>query len=193
MGSWTQGIITSRLASVFCVGGATVLTWIKSRWPTYGNLALYWIASATCLALLWFAFTGYVPFSRRPPEMTTDNIESNVKLWFEDLGMAFKKTGTPDTYFSYSLTTRLGTPLQVSRLAKEKTAYLQLVSTLTLSPQHQAMMLTLSQDQVDAIIEEMALELSKTRIGFTIIKHIPQTGMAVVFQKSIPIADLTES
>jgi hypothetical protein len=201
MESWiSQGIITSTLATVLWAGGATLLTWIRNRWPTYGTLALYWVASAACLAVLWFATTGYVPFSTVPPRVTSENIEANMKQWSENLGLAFTKANIPDSYFAYTITTRSGTPIQVLRSQKEKPSYLQFVSTLMMAPEHQAIMGTLTKDQVDTVTQEIAIELDKTRVGFVIATvGLPQTGAnsvgqtAIVLQRAGLITSLNES
>ena len=197
---FVQGIVTSILATLLCFGGATMLTWIKTRWPQYGDLVRYWLASAASLAVLWFAMTGYVPFSKRQLQITPDNIEANLKAWFENVGLPFTKANLPDTYFSYAITTRTGTPIQVSRMTKDKPAYLQFASTLMMSPEHQAMMGTLTKDQIETATEEIALELAKTRVGFAIASmNLPQTGTnatgqtAIILQKSAPIAGFSES
>ena len=149
---WAQGIITSVAATILCIGGATALTWIKNKWPKYGGLALYWFASAACLAVLWFAFTGHVPFAKVQQEVTAENIEANIKLWSENLGLAFTKANVPDSYFAYTITTHTGTPIQVFRPQKEKPAYIQFIATLTLSAEHQAVMKTLTQGQVETVM-----------------------------------------
>ncbi len=201
MPEWTwQGILTSIVATVLWAVGATMLTWIKHKWPKYGDLALYWVASAACLAVIVFATTGYRPFAKPRLQVTPENIESNVKLWSEDLGLAFTKGNIPDTYFALSLTTRTGTPIQVTRATKEKPSYLQFVTTLAFSPEHQAVMGTLTKDQIDTVMQEIALELAKTRVGSAIATmNMPQTGTnvvgqtMVVLQKAAPIAELNEA
>jgi hypothetical protein len=201
MPDWVwQGTFTSVVAALLFLGGATVLTWIRKRWPTYGNLALFWVASAACLGVLWFAVTGYAPFSSRPLRITTDNVEANMKLWCENLGLAFRQTNLPDTYFGYMITTRTGTQMSVSRRTKERPAYLQFETDILFAPEHQAVLSTLNKDQIETVMEEIGLELNKTRVGFTVGSlAMPQTtnnqiGQAfIALQKAAPIADLNEN
>jgi hypothetical protein len=200
METWLwQGILTSVLAAVLWLGGATALTWVKRKWPKYGDLALYWIAIAACMAVIWFAVSGHALFSWPQPQVTPENIEANVRHWSEDLGLAYTRGTAPDSYFAYSLTTRTGTSIQVFRSVKDKPAFLQFGSQLTMSPEHQAMMATLTKEQVDTVVQEIALELDRTRVGFTIATlSTPQTSTPVkqtviVLQKATPITNLDEA
>lgn len=137
MPDWTwQGVITSIVATVLWFGGASVLTWIRKKWPNAGNLALFWVASAACLAVLWYTATGIRPFTDRPERVTADNIETNLKTWCTNLGLAFvnQSQAVPDSYFAYTVTTRDGNQIVVSRRTKEKPAYLQFETDLVLPP-----------------------------------------------------------
>jgi hypothetical protein len=195
-----QGIVTSIVAAVLFAVGATVLTWVRNKWPKYGSLALYWVATAACLSILSFALTGYVPFASHPPQVTADNIENNIKLWSENLGLAFTNAPIPDSYFGYRITTGSGNQIQVSRSTKQKPAYLQLAATLAVSLEHQAILGTLKKDQIETMMQEITLEVSKKGLGFAIASSvIPQTGTnsigqtVMVFQKGISIASLSET
>ena len=197
---WTwQGILTGLLATGLWAVGATVLTWVKNKWPKYGDLALYWIASFACLGIVWYAATGYIPFSQPQVRVTSENVESNVKAWSESAGLGFVKAPISDSYFGYTLTTRTGTPIQVSRLRSEKQSYLQFASTISFAPEHQAILGTLTKEEVDAVVQEITLELTRTRVGFAIANlGIPQTGVstttqtAVILQKAVLITNLSE-
>jgi hypothetical protein len=92
------------------------------------------------------------------------------------------------------------TPVMVSRAMKDKPAFLQFATTITFSPEHQAVMGTLTKDQVDTVIQEISLELARTRVGSAIgTMSLPQTGTngvgqtMVVLQKAAPIGNLTEA
>jgi hypothetical protein len=199
METWFSGIVTSIIATLFLAACAAALTWVKSRWPRYGDLALFWFASAACFCVLWLAFTGYRPFSKVTPQVTAENIEAYIKAWSEELGMGFVKASAPDSYFAYTVSTRTNTPIQIARLRNDKPAYLQLTSTVMFAPEHQAALSTLTKDQIDTIFQEIALELNKTRVGFTIATlGLPQTGTnsvgqtAVVLQRAALITSVNE-
>jgi hypothetical protein len=161
----------------------------------------YWLSTVAALAVLLFATTGYIPFAKpKPPEVNVDSIEKAVKIWSENLGLAFTKGNVPDTYFFYTITTRTGTPITVSRMTKEMPIYLQFQANLTFSPEHQAILGTLNKDQLDTVTQEITLELAKTRVGSAIatmgIPPAAGTNMigqtVIALQKAAPISGLSE-
>src|ERR1039458_7613493 len=102
--SWTwQWVITSIVAALILLGVPSLLTWIKTRWPQHGELVRYWMTTAAALAILIYATTGYVPFKKHEIKTTPDNIQENVKLWAEHLGMNIGPANEPDSYFAYTL------------------------------------------------------------------------------------------
>jgi hypothetical protein len=62
----------------------------------------------------------------------------------------------------------------VFRGAKEKTGFLQMQCALTLSPEHLAMLSKLTKQQADDAMQEIILEMNRSRIGFVV-----QTASAV--------------
>lgn len=187
---------------ILIVGGGAVIGVVKAKWPNYAPRVLYGAAGAACIAALLFTMTGRAILSSPPPpETTPDNIEANVKVWSENFGIAFTKASIADTYFAFMLTTRSGLPVQVARMTREKPAYLQFATTLTFAPEHQAVLGTLTKDQIDTVMQEIALELAKTRVGSAIgTVSVPQTGTnilgqqtVIVLQRAAPIVNLNEA
>jgi hypothetical protein len=182
------------------IGGGAVIGIIKNKWPDYAPRVLYGAAGSACVAVLLFTLTGRAILSNPlPPETTPDNIQDNVKLWSENLGLAFIKASIPDSYFAYTITTSNGIQIQVMRSTKEKTLYLEMIATLALSPDNQATLGTLTKDQIASFTDEIAVELNKSRVGFALgVNTLPQTGSAttaqtlLVLQKGVPINGLTE-
>lgn len=195
------GIVSSILATLAIALGASVLTWIKRKWPSKGPLVLYWLASATCLTVLLVATTGFVPFAKpKPPETNIDNVESRVKEWAEIVGFAYAKTTMPDTAFACTITTGNGVPVQVFRSTLQKTGYIQFMTTMNAPSDVTTLIAPMSHDQLDWLTKEMSAELDKQKIGFSIATaSVPQPGgvsigqLIVVVQKGLPVADLTQS
>ncbi len=185
---------------IIIIGGGALIGVLKAKWPSYAPRAIYVVAGAACTAIILFTLTGRAILSNPlPPETGPDNIEENVKLWSEDLGLAFTKANIPDTHFAYSITTGNGIAIQVMRSKKEKPFYLQMITTLLLSPANQATLTTLTKDQIDSFTDELSVELNKGRVGFSLaFMSMPQTGTnaasqtILVLQKAAPINGLTE-
>jgi hypothetical protein len=186
---------------ILIAGGGAMFGLLKAKWPNYAPRVLYGVSGAACVAVLLFTLTGRAILSSPiPAQSTPDNIEANVKLWSENLGLPFAKSSMPDSYFAYSITTRGGTPITVGRPTKEKTGYLQFVSTISFSPEHQAVLGTLTKEQVDTVMQELSQELARTRVASTIaVMTMPQTGANVVgqtmlvLQRAESIANLDEA
>ena len=190
------------------------MTWAKNRWPAYGDLARYWVVCAAGLAVLWVATTGYVPFSKRQPQTTADNIEANVRKWADSLGLGITRMPQQSLptgqrlYFGIVVTLTNKNPLSVFR-SEEKPGYLQIQCPLVLSPEHLAMLDKLTKDEADAATQEVLLELARTKVGFTMATATgplqqggaePATTQPIVLQqtiilmKGVPIGnDLTEA
>lgn len=198
--SWLSGIFGSILATLLLAGATTVLTWVRKTWPQYGDLARYWITTFAALAIIVYATTGYVPFAKHEPTTSADNIAENVKMWCENLGLSIAKVALPDAYFGYTVTTLNGNPIQVGRSTKEKSAYLQFVETVNPTADQQPIIGKLTQDQLDMLTQEMAVELNKSKIGFAVSTvSIPQIDgktqavQVAVLQKALPISGATEA
>jgi len=201
--SWTwQGILTSVLATLLLGGVSYMFTWARNKWPKYGDLVRYWLIIFAVLSVLVYTLTGYVPFAKpKPPEITASNIEQNIKQWCESLGLPFAKGNMPDSmaFFSYSVTSKNNQITTVAR-TKDKPNYLQFLASLNFSPEHQAILGTLTKDQVYDVMQKIELELARTRVGSAIATvgvsqsgPIPAGAQTIIQNdKAIPIDSLNE-
>jgi len=200
--SWSwQGILTSIVAGLLLAGVPTLLTWIKKRWPENGELVRYWITTAAALAILLYATTGYVLFAKHEIKTTPDNVEENLKIWAEHLGMNIGPASEPDSYFAHTLSIP-GTsqPVVVYRSMKEKPGYLQFKGVVTVSPEHQEALSKMSQAAVNRIIQQLDLDIGRANLGCTfgqitaVNDRENKTILAGAFlQRGVPIANLNET
>jgi hypothetical protein len=197
MGALGEGILASILATVIVAGGATVLTWAKKKWPTHGDLMLYWLMSATCLSVLTvivFAAIGYKPFAKpKPPEITNENVEEHVRAWAVDLGMAVSPgPSAPEFFFTDTVTLKNTLPIVVGR-AKDKTEFLQFQSPLSISPEHQAALAKMTVEEANIMMQEILLELARSKVGYTMVggatmQQSPLAIQGIMIQATLPIA-----
>ena len=218
MGSWNwtwQGTLTSVAAALLLLGVPTLLTWVKKKWPQHGELVRYWLTSAAAMAILLYATTGYILFAKHEVKITPENLELNIRKWSDDLGFSVARLqpgALPqpmEIYFGLAITLSNGNPILVYR-AREKSAFLQLVCPLALSPEHLQAMAKLRPDQQEAVNQEIQLELSKTKVGFSVTTSkaaAPQASgsppigggqillqQMVILSKGVPISgDLNEA
>ena len=208
-----QDLLAHAIYALLVLGGGAVVTWLRYKKPQIAFPLLYGMAAATCMAILIFAFTGRPMFSKRPPNITPDNLEDNLRKWSDDLGLSVSRMPSASTsalaqeiYFGLIVTLQNGNPLAVFR-GKDKSGYLQIQCPLTLSPEHLAMLNKLTKDEAAAATQEVVLELGRTRLGFQMttasgqsIAPGPVLGTPIVLQqtiiimKGVPITnDLTEA
>lgn len=151
------------------IGGATVLGYLKRNAPDQAPTIAYSVFGATCVAILLFTFTGRGLLSRRPPEVTAENLEENIRKWAENNGLSIAKVSSTVTgqnvYFGFVITLPSRNQIMVFR-GKEKSTFIQMQSPLVLSQEHLTMLNKLSKEQADDAIEEVTLEMNRARIGF---------------------------
>jgi hypothetical protein len=203
MGSWSwswQGVLTSIAAALLLGGIPTVLTWIKKKWPQHGELVRYWLTTAAAMAILLYATTGYIVFAKHDVKITPDNVEENVKIWAEHLGMNIGPAIEPDTYFAHTLSLpTLPQPVVVFRSMKEKPGYLQFKAVINVSPEHQMAFSKMSQDTVNRIGQQLALDIGRANLGcafgemFAVNNQERKTVLAGAFlQRGVLIENLNE-
>lgn len=193
------------------VGVGAVLGYLRAKWPELASPILYAIGGATCVGVLIFTFTGHGFLSKQRPEVTPENLEANVRKWADDLGLGVTRMQSlpiqEQTYFGLVVTLANGNPLEVFR-AKQKPGFLQMQCALALSPEHLAMLSRLSKEQADDAMQEIVLEMHRSRIGFIMqtasaspgVNGVMTTTKSAILQqtmivtKPLPITDdLTEA
>jgi hypothetical protein len=192
------------------VGVGAALGYLRAKWPAIASPVLYGIGGATCVGVLIFTFTGHGFLSKQRPEVTPENLETNVRKWADDLGLGVTRmqaAPNQDVYFGLVVTLADGNPLMVFR-GKEKSGFLQMECALVLSQEHLAMLSKLSKEQADDAMQEIVLEMARSRIGYvmqTSVASPPLNGQMTttkpaIFQQTIivvkPLAitgDLSEA
>src|SRR5579859_886880 len=152
------------------IGGATLLGYVKSKVPDHAPTIAYAVFGATCVAILLFTITGRGIISKRPPEVTAENIEENIKKWTENNGLSIAKVSSSvlagqNADFGFMVTLDSKNQILVFR-GKEKSSFIQIQSQLMLSPEHLAILNKLTKEQADDAIEEVTLEMNRARIGY---------------------------
>lgn len=204
-----HGVVSNLLYAVLIFGGGALLAVLRVKWPNYADPVRYGVIGAACVAIILFAFTGRALLSKRPPEVTPDNLEENIRKWADSLGMSVARGSSQifpaqDIYFALNITMENGTPLMVFR-GKEKSGFLQIQCPLTLSPDHLATLQKLTKEEQEAVTQEVLLELAKSKVGFQVMTatgvpmNTPTAPPAVLQQtillmKGVPItSDMNEA
>jgi hypothetical protein len=195
-----QNLFSTFVAELLLViGGAAVLGYLKKKLPDHAPTIAYMVFGATCVAILLFTFTGRPFFSKAPTEITPENVEGNIKLWVEHLGMNIGPANEPDSYFAHTLSLPTNAqPVEVFR-AKEKPGYLQFKAIVTVSPDNQNAFAKMSQSEVSHIMDELNLDVGRANLGCTfgtvmaVNDQLHRTIIAGAFlQRAVPIQNLNE-
>ncbi len=203
-----QGIISDILYGLLILAGGLMLALIRSKWPDLAPKVLYGVFGVTCIAILWFTFTGHGVFSKQPSQTTPDNVEEYIRKWADNLGLGVTRMPQAiplqQVYFGLVVTLQNGNPLTVFR-GKEKSGYLQIQCPLRLSSDHLAILNKLTKDEANAATQEVLLELARTKLGFQMMTASGElvapraTAQPIILQqtillmKAVPIRnDLTE-
>ncbi len=197
---WQNLFSTFMAELLLVIGGAAVLGYVKKKLPEHAPTIAYVAFGATCVAILLFTFTGRPIFSKAPREVTSENVEENVKLWAEHLGMNIGPANEPDTYFAHILSLpTFPQPVVVFRSMKEKPAYLQFKAVINVSPEHQMVFSKMSQDGINRVGQQLALDIGRANLGcafgevFAVNEQEHKTVLAGAFlQRGVLIENLNE-
>lgn len=198
-----KNLFTNLVFEVFLVlGGAAAFAYAKRKIPEHAATIAYGALGAICASILIFTFTGRAIFSSRPPApVTQDNIEENVKVWAEHLGMNIGPVDEPNSYFAHMLSLpNSGQQVEVFRSVKEKPGYLQFKALINVAAEHQQAFSKMPQALVDRISERLSLNLGQANLGcsvaevMTVNEQEHKTIIAGIFlQRGVAIANMNET
>jgi hypothetical protein len=186
---------------ILVAGGAAAFGYIKRKLPEQAPTLAYAAFGAICVSILIFTFTGRGVFSKTPPSpVTSENVEQNIKVWAEHLGMSIGPANEGNSYFAHTLTLGANTQAVEVFRSNEKPGYLQFKAIITVAPEQQAAFAKMSQDQVGHVVEQINLEVARANLGCTfgqvtaVNDQLHQTIIGGAFlQRGVPIQNLSES
>jgi len=196
-----HNLLANGIWALLVIGGGVAFGYIRAKHADKAPIALYVILGLTCVSILIFTFTGRGLFTIKPPAVTPENIEENVKLWAEHLGMNIGPANEPDSYFAHTLSLPvLPQPVEVFRSMKEKPGYLQFKAVINVSREHQIAFSKMSQDAVNRIGEQLSLDMGRANLGcaFGEIMAVSDTEHKTIIagaflQRGVPITSLNEA
>lgn len=203
MPEWVTSLLQTIFGSLLydlllAAGVAALLGWLKSKASQWANPVLYGIVAFTAVLIIGYVLTGRPVLSRQQPQVTSENIEANVKRWSENLGMSVERTNRQDAFFSYTMRLYNGDPVEIFR-GKDKPGYLQFMSTISVAAEHQAILAKLSEVQSEKMIQELNLEVARANLGCSFGVSGTQNAKsgtrfltAVFLQRGVPLENLNE-
>jgi hypothetical protein len=204
-----EGVLAHGIYGLLILGGGAALAVLKLRWPQYADVVRNAFVGMASIALILFALMGRGILSKRPPEITPESLQDSVRKWADDAGLGISKMPPmgEDVFFGLLLTLKSGNQVTVFR-GKEKPGFLQIQTPLSMSQEHLQMLSKLSKEEADDAMEEIILEMNRSRIGWImqtattppILSGTPATTRPAIFGQVIivtrPVAisdDLSEA
>lgn len=190
--SFWQGLAQNLLSAVIVLGGGALIAILQATHSHWTGPVLYGCAGSASLAILIFALTGRPILSKKQPQTTVDNVETNVRAWLDYFGLGVQKRTEAEALFAFLVTCRSGMGLYVARM-KARDRYIAFGSNIEVSAEHREVLAKLPKEKSGRIAEELALELAKTGVGYNLEIQSDGTMTRISLQRNIPITpNLTE-
>jgi hypothetical protein len=190
--SFGQGLAQNLLSTIIVLGGGALLAILQATHSHWTGPVLYGFLGASAVAVLMYALTGRPILSRKQPETTIANVETNIRVWLDYFGLAVKKENDPNFHFALVVTCRSAIPIMIGR-PKTHEHSLIMGSNLAVSKEHQDVLASLSKEKTGRILEEITLELARTGVSYNFDIQPDGTLNKMTIQHGIPItASLSE-
>ena len=121
---------------------------------------------------------------------TFQNVEAQVRTWLNNFRVAVQNDPSPEAYFRVIATMASGAKIIVGRPKGEFSDYIIFRSEITPTPQEQATIANLPDEEVERLLSEIRLELARATVGYS---GLARPITTVVLFKRVPIGEaLTE-
>lgn len=184
--SFFQGLAANIISAILILGVGAVLTILQATHSRWAEPSLYGMAGICLMAIIIFAFTGRPILSKKQPQTTVHNVESNIRAWIDYFGLGVQKLAEPESYFALLVTLRNGLGIFVARM-KARDRYIVFGCNIEISPEHRNVLARLPKEKSSRIAEEVALELAKTGVGYNLEIQPDGTMTKISLQRASPI------
>lgn len=191
IGSFFQGIVEHWAAELLLFAGGVVFAFLRKR-VSWAPIAAYALGGVVGMAVLFFTFTGHAVFA--PAPTSESNIDDRVKEWSAHYGFGIKTGRTPqNAEFAYDIIASNGYPVTVFRETKDRPGYLQIMTTLGVSSEHQKLLSEMTPQQAGRLLTETEFDALRRNIGFFPDNSDPNQVKMITLENSVPISTLTEA
>jgi hypothetical protein len=194
--SFWQGLITNVVSTVLILGAGALLTILAATNSKWAKPTLYGLAGIALMAGIVFVFTGRAILSKKQPQTTIDNVETNIRAWSDYFGLGIQKVSEAEaqaqSHFCILVRCRSGVQIIVMR-SKSHDRYLAFVSNLDIAEEHRNVLAQLPKVKSARILQELTLEFARHGIGYQLNILPDGTLSRISITKAIPITrNLTE-
>lgn len=74
-----QGVVGDLLAAALIGVGGAVLAYLQNRNSRLATPILYGLGGSTSIAVILFAFTGFITLPKQAPQTTLETVETNIR------------------------------------------------------------------------------------------------------------------
>lgn len=179
-----QGLVSNWISAVIMLAVGALVTYLKKKSSAWLGPTMWGLGGCVLAGLVLICFWGVSSIPKnRPPDVTTDNIEKNVRTWLDDFGLSTKKEDDPATYFKLTATMPSGDPVTIARL-KTHDSYVAVEALISISPEHKTVLDKLSPQEMTDFFNQLNMELARAKIGniiqlptqITVVSRIPITS-----------------
>ncbi len=173
----TQGVISSVIASLLVAGGGILIAYFRHKGSQWVIPVLHGLGASGLILAIIVGILAVQAIPPAKPRVTPDNLEGYIKQWAEinGLGITKPQNQVPDSFFSYVLTLKNGTPISVFRL-KGNSRRLDLHCVIALTEENQKRFAALSKDETENFVQEISRQLGLVKIGNFILSSAPFTA-----------------
>ncbi|MGO8720817.1 MAG: DUF2299 family protein [Acidobacteriaceae bacterium] len=193
MGPFFHDLVVNWVSEILVVVGGLMLALLRKYKDDWAPVVGYGLGGAACIALLIFAITGRAIFST--PITNSSNIEDNVKKWVASFGYGSEAVPPPSQNmdFAYRISMPNGSEMLVYRDIRNRPGYLQLQASLSIAPEHRAILEKLTTAQAAGVVEQTQNGILSRKLSYFFLGKDPNDIESITITKAVVINGLTES
>ncbi len=139
---------------------------LKVAFPVWFTPVLWGLIGAGIVAVILASLVLVKRIPARSPEVTTANIETNIRNWLDAFQIGTKKVEDPQWLFAFVAELDNKIHVLIAR-PKNLDRYVILQSAITLSPEHKVIFDKLSESDKAIFAARLSIEISRAGVGYT--------------------------
>jgi hypothetical protein len=172
------------------LAGGILLGWLKAKRPTWAPPFLYGLVGATLILGILVGFKVLHALSLQPSLVEQGKEELVIRQWLDNFHFSATKVNDPESSLALLVGFRNGTQVAVRRL-KMLDHYITIQGVYNISPTDMASLRKLSANKRLQVQEQLILEATRQKIGFT---YQGDPIQSITLETKIPITpNLNES
>jgi hypothetical protein len=111
-----QGVLSDWFAAAGIALGVLILGYLKANYPKWASVVLYGLACLFLLTVSLWAFRSMAALPKEAtPQVTVQNVETNIKAWLDHFRLDWRERTLQDSYFAYLVTLKDDSEISVHR------------------------------------------------------------------------------